>query len=171
MLAELGFEGITMEALAARAGVGKATIYRRWKKKTDVLIDAVMRVTEPAVLVDTGDLRADLLAMTEGLRLRLASSVAGRIMPCLLGAAIDDSELMTVYWNTAVRPRRELFVERVRRAEERGEIRAGLDYQVLCDLCFSPIVYRRLFLAVRPPATKSDIDKSIDILLSGALPA
>src|ERR1700761_501182 len=126
MLVSEGVGGITMEALAARAGVGKATLYRRWKSKSAVLVDAIMQVTEPATLTSTDDLRADLIAIADQARRKLKHSMAGKLMPRLMSAALDDPELMQIYWDQAVRPRRELADARLRAAVEAGELRADL---------------------------------------------
>lgn len=159
-----------MDAITARAGVGKAAIYRRWKNKSELLVDAFLRLSEPATMIDTGDVRADLVALIDGARRKLPSSVSGVLMPRMLGAAINDPELMEVYWRTAVLPRRELFIERLRRAVARGEIRADLDLEVLTDVCLAPTIYRRLFMGVRPGVRRTDIEQSIDIVLTGVLP-
>jgi AcrR family transcriptional regulator len=169
MLADEGAARITMEALAARAGVGKATIYRRWKNKTDLLVDAVMRVSEPAQLVDTGDLRADLIAIMDNARRKMGSTVSGRIMPRLMSAAIDDPELMRTYWERAIQPRRALVVARLQRAVDAGELRSGLDLDSLCDSLFGPMVYRKLFAAARGLPTRESIAQGVDVVLIGAL--
>lgn len=168
MLVSEGVDGITMEALAARAGVGKATLYRRWKSKSAVLVDAVMRVSEPVNFTPTADLRADLVTITDQARRKLTHSMAGKIMPRLMGAALDDPELMQIYWEQAVQPRRRLADARLRGAVASGELRDDLDVDLLIDVLFGPLVYRKMFGAVRPAPDRRMIEQVVDIALSGA---
>jgi AcrR family transcriptional regulator len=169
MLVSEGVGGITMEALAARAGVGKATLYRRWKSKSAVLVDAVMQVSEPVDFVPTVDLRADLVTMADQARRKLTHSLAGRIMPRLMSAALDDPELMQIYWERAVLPRRKLADERLRAAVDAGELRADLDLELLADVIFGPLVYRKVFAAARPAPDRAMTEAIIDLVLDGAL--
>jgi AcrR family transcriptional regulator len=168
MLVSEGVGGITMEALAARAGVGKATLYRRWKSKSAVLVDAVMRISEPVTFVATDDLRADLITIADQARQRMSASMAGKIMPRLMGAALDDPELMQIYWSQAVLPRRQLVEERLKAAVDAGELRATGDLDLLVDMLFGPLVYRKLFSAVRPLPDRRMIEHVVDLLLDGA---
>jgi AcrR family transcriptional regulator len=168
MLVSEGVGGITMEALAARAGVGKATLYRRWKSKSAVLVDAVMQVSEPAAFTPTPDLRSDLINIADQARRKLNHSMAGKIMPRLMSAALDDPELMQIYWEQAVLPRRRLADARLQAAVREGELRADLDLDLVADMLFGSMVYRKLFAAVRPLPDRRMIEQVVDLLLSGA---
>jgi AcrR family transcriptional regulator len=171
MLVSEGVGGITMEALAARAGVGKATLYRRWKSKGAVLVDAVMQVSEPATVVRTADLRADLITILDQARRKMSASMAGKMMPRLMSAAIDDPELMQIYWEQAVLPRRRFLEARLTAAVEAGELRNDLDLDLFADMLYGPLVYRKLFSAVRPFPDRRMIEQVVDIVLHGALSA
>ncbi|HVV30062.1 MAG TPA: TetR/AcrR family transcriptional regulator [Mycobacteriales bacterium] len=170
ILVEDGAGRVSMEAIAARAGVGKATIYRRWKHKSALLVDAVMRVTEPVRPVHTDDLRADLITLAEQVRRKMSQSMAGRIMPRLMSAAIDDPELMQVYWEKAVLPRREMATTRLQEAIDAGELCADLEPDLLADMLFGPTVYRKLFSAVRPLPNRAMIEQVVEVVLAGARP-
>lgn len=169
LLVEQGAAG-TMEAIAYRAGVGKATIYRRWRCKEDLLVDAIDHVTERVPLISTPDLRADLLGMIDAARRKMTTSVAGKIMPRLMSAALDNPDLMRRYWEVAVRPRRAVLEQRLIQAVDAGELRGGLDIELLTDLLMGPIMQRKLFAAARPKPTRELAEQCIDLVLAGACP-
>ncbi len=81
MFGEVGYEGMTVEAVAARAGVGKATIYRRWSSKDDLVIAAIQEVLTSVEVPDLGDLRTTLVAMVRGAITFMKTSTAGLIFP------------------------------------------------------------------------------------------
>lgn len=122
LLGELGYDGMSIEAVAARAGVGKASIYRRWSGKPGLVLDAVLALGFPvAAAPDTGALRDDLLAVLTALQRRLAEGTAAQ-MAGLLVAIRRHPELATAVREGMVEPWQQATAEIVGRAVEREEI-------------------------------------------------
>lgn len=147
VLAESGFDGMTIDMVAARAKAGKATIYRRWPSKADLVLDAVacMKAADldPERLPDTGTLRGDLVAM-----IRPRSIEEGerklRIMGGLFGLISTSPELATAVHEAILEPR--LAVNRLflRRAVDRGEISADRDIELLARVASGMAAFRML---------------------------
>jgi AcrR family transcriptional regulator len=143
LAAEGGLSRLTMEAVAARAGVGKATVYRRWDSKEELFIDALRSVAGELDPPDTGSFRGDWIAIF-GADQQAISPAAVRIVPRLLSESADDPPLYRAVIDTMVAPRREIGRAVTRRAMERGEIRADLDPDLVVDMVVGPLVYRAL---------------------------
>lgn len=143
MLTEVGVHGVTIEAVAQRSGVAKTTIYRHWPERSQLVLDAIDRVTEPCRAPDSGTLRGDLTAILDGLVEALTTSVLGQVMPSLIDAAERDAEVarLQAAW---VRARRGAVHRALARAEARGEIPAGLDDDLVCSMFGGAAFYRRL---------------------------
>jgi AcrR family transcriptional regulator len=131
-------EAISIEAVAGRAGVGKATIYRRWSNKEALLVDAVASVKGEPPKIAGVSVRDDLVTL-----LRPAGTAqhtrAGKIMPCLLSEMHRSAELYRVYQAIA-EPRRELMREVLRRGIRDGELRADIDLEVAIAMLVGPLV-------------------------------
>jgi AcrR family transcriptional regulator len=147
LLAETSISGLTVEAIAARAGVGKATIYRRWPSKLPLVVNAIKSLPELRV-PNSGTLRGDLREIVRGLANILQSSPLGRVLPHLIAEGGWDSQLDEAIGHY-VNVRRVPLVEVVRRAVERGEVSPAVDAEALADLLAGPIV-NRLFFSRRP---------------------
>ena len=142
LLAETGMSGLTVEGVAARARVGKATIYRRWSSKLPLVVDALSTLPQLQIPA-TGTLRGDLRQILGDLARILRSSV-GRVLPHLAGERASDPAVHEVFSRYVVARRRPL-VAVVRRGIERGELPAGVDPEAATDLFVGPIVNRLLF--------------------------
>ncbi|AFU00646.1 TetR/AcrR family transcriptional regulator [Nocardia brasiliensis] len=145
LLREVGYSALTMEAIAARAGTTKPAIRRRWKSQKHLVVATLAEQRTGVVKIDTGCTYCDLVGHLEALRVGMADPVFGRVLPALIADLADDPELrkdfLAVFWE----PRREACVVSLRKAEARGEIRPGLDIDLLLDLFAAPIVFRALF--------------------------
>src|SRR5690606_24639899 len=132
VLAEYGFEGMTIDMVAARAKAGKATIYRRWPSKADLVIDAVacMKAGEIDVdhLPDTGTLRGDLVAMIRPQSIEDAERKL-RVMAGIFGMISASPELADAARAAIIEPRAAVNRTFLRRAIERGEIRGDCDVE------------------------------------------
>ncbi len=149
LFAEVGLEGLTVEEVAARAGVGKATIYRRYQGKVDLVIAAVRHFTEgPVEAPDTGATRDDLRALVDGLVRLLTTTPLGRVLPILVAARTRVPELDLAYTQIVAGKRARSAVV-IRRAIERGDLRADADPELVADFYVSPIFYR--FLVTNAP--------------------
>ena len=106
LLIEVGYGALTMEAVRTRAGVGKATIYRRWSSKEELVSDTIVFLHEEFETPDTGSLRGDYDALAGAVRASAARGGAAMLMPRLLGESVHDPELFAIFRANLVEPRR-----------------------------------------------------------------
>jgi len=144
LFAQVGLEGLTMEAVAARAGVGKGTVYRRYANKFDLVLSVVRahsRIGEPPP--DTGSTRGDLWGLVDALVSVLTESPVGRLLPVLIAARTRVPELdaasAAITAEGRVRSRAVM-----RRGVERGDFRADLDVDFVVDAFVGAVFYRFL---------------------------
>src|ERR1700684_3458707 len=130
LFAEQGFEGVCVEAVAARAGVGKATIYRRWPNKEELLLAAFGSLKSPYPEPAGVSVRDDLVAMLKVMCSDKADPRKARRYALLLGEGEKYTRLMARYKETVVEPRRDIMRAVIRRGIETGELRPDLDVQV-----------------------------------------
>jgi AcrR family transcriptional regulator len=136
------FDALSIEAVAARAGVGKATIYRRWSNKEALLYDAVRTVKgEPAVLPG-GSVRDDLIALLKPVG-RAENTRAGKIMPCLMAELQRSPELNNIL-QRIMEPRRELARQVLRRGIDEGVLRPDIDMEIVIALLTGPLIAYRV---------------------------
>ena len=168
ILGEVGFSGLTIDAVAHRAGVGKATIYRRWDGKEQLTLDALsagrLAVLEP----DLGDLRSDLLAYYLPLADADAQLGAVRLMPALAAEAAVNPDL-TERLRAFVSDRRGPVAAILRRAVERGEIGPDVDLELAIDLLTGPIMYRLYFSGA--VVDHEVIEHLVDLVVGAIRPA
>jgi AcrR family transcriptional regulator len=143
LLAEEGVGGLTVDAVAARAAVGKATVYRHWSSRADLIVDAISSLLTEDEAVDHGTLRRDLQAAYERIVQVCSTGIMSQVLPSLAEAAGRDPELATVHKDFVSRRRRHL-VASLERAAARGELRPGLDLTVVADLVAGPMFYKKL---------------------------
>jgi AcrR family transcriptional regulator len=144
LLAERGFQAATMDAIAARARVGKNTIYRRWCSKEELIAVAIRDLTAEVELKDGDDVYAILLEYVRDFAHALADPLLGRILPGLLGELQRNPELAGAWAERVVRPRRQAVAKLLRQALRRGELRQGTDPDVIADLLVGPQFLRLL---------------------------
>ena len=132
-----------MDVLAQRAGVGKATIYRRWPSKEALILDALRTMATPLVDPDTGDLRDDLLTYLACIVERFAGGRGSDVLPHLIEASCFDAQLRASL-DDHVRSRQTTLRTILRRGVERGELSADTDLDVLVDVLLAPFFYRNL---------------------------
>jgi AcrR family transcriptional regulator len=164
VFAEEGFDGLTMEAVAARAGVGKATVYRRYPGKAELVIRAASCLSAAeAPEADTGSLRGDLRAIARNLVHLLTATVAGRCVPELV-AALPRCAPLAGEHRRFIAVRRRLTVRAVDRAVARGELAADTDAEIVADLLTGPIFYRHLVMRGRLDTRYAD--RVVDAILA-----
>src|SRR6266487_726863 len=128
LFAEEGLAGPSSEAIAERAGVGKATIYRRWSSKEDVIKDALTLWRSDLPLPDTGHIRDDLLSIAKQAReLFHRDPLIAKLMTKLIAEIKTNPEIYRAFYDKLVAPRREQFRQMIQRAQARGEVREDLD--------------------------------------------
>src|SRR4051794_21692394 len=145
LLAESGVHGLTMEGVAARAGVAKTTVYRRWRSKDElalaVLIDMVEQV---AAVPEQDDTRAELVAFVEGAVRILGRTLMGRVMQGLVSELAAAPELAKAFQERVVALRVAEVRRIVERGIERGDLRSDVDLDLVHELLFGPVYYRLL---------------------------
>ena len=170
LLLERGLAAVSMDAIAERAGVSKATIYRWWHSKETLALDALYHewsdVPAPA---DSGSLRADLLSVMLPWARLAVSRPYGRVMAALLTEAASSPEFAREYHARFIAPRREGARVIIRRAVARGEIPPETNVEVALDLLYGP-VYHRL-LHGHAPVDDEFVRDVVDTALGGIAPA
>jgi AcrR family transcriptional regulator len=165
LLLEQGLVPMSMDAVAARAGVSKATIYRWWPTKEALAMDALYDEWggDPAVK-ETGSLRGDLLELLRPWARLVSQRPYGRVIAGLLTAAQTDPAFAREYRDRFVRPRRARGRLIFRRAIERGEIPADTKIEVALDLLYGPIYHRLLHghAALNDRFVRDVIDTALD---------
>ncbi len=137
LLVEVGFSALTVEGVASRAGVGKATIYRRWPSKLPLVVEAFGNL--PGFEdVDTGSVAEDLKQMLRSYIQVFNSTPLATVMPSLAGERAHNPELSQLY-DPVSRQRRRPLVTALERGVARGELEANLDLELAADLVVGPI--------------------------------
>jgi AcrR family transcriptional regulator len=165
ILLEQGYRGVTIEGVAARAGVGRPTIYRRWPSKPAVVVAALVqsdRLALPAP--DTGSLRNDLIAVQRHQVERMNSPDARRVTAGLIADLADDPELADTYVNQFLAPRRATVWEVLSRGVERGELDADVDFAFIYDLLVGPLFMRAVVWG--QPLAPDAAEKTADVILA-----
>ncbi len=166
ILAERGLSGMSIEEVAARAGVGKTTIYRRWTSRGALALDAFLSEFQgQQPLPDTGTLRGDLLAALRAWIRSVTRTSAGPTLASLIAEAQRDPQLGAAWRDRVVEQLRAQHRIMLNRAVARGEIPAGIDQEVVLDLIFGA-AYHRL-LHGHQPLTDSFARKVVDVVMAG----
>jgi AcrR family transcriptional regulator len=169
LLAERGLAAMSIEEIAARAGVGKATIYRRWSSKGLLALDAfVTSFREQQPQPDTGTLRGDLIAALTSWVRAVTETSMGPMLTGLIAEAQHDQELRAAWRDRVIEPLRVQHRIMLDRAIARGEIPASTDQDVVLDLFFG-VAQHRLLLG-HHPLDDEFIHKVVDVLLDGIRP-
>ena len=168
VLAESGFEGVTVEAVAQRAGVARSTVYRRYPGKPELMVTVLQRACQaPVDDTDTGSVEEDLVAVGEGLRLSMVGSDLGRAMTAVVSAAARHPEVAAAH-ESFVATRRQVALAAVRRGVERGELDPDLDPDMVVDLVVGPVFYR--LLVRRQPVSSAWVRRLVARVVQGCAP-
>ncbi|GAA2016251.1 TetR/AcrR family transcriptional regulator [Catenulispora yoronensis] len=170
LLAEVGYDRMSIDAVADRAQASKATIYRRWPGKAELVGEAVRRYARSTAAPppETGNLREDLLEVLRSLRAGLAGQDAALILGLLL-AMRDDAELARTVRQNVLDHKREVFTAVLARAAARGEIPEHTDHALLTEVCSAVLVNR--LLVTDEPLDDAFIERFADTVLLPALHA
>jgi AcrR family transcriptional regulator len=167
LVAEGGLDGFSMDDVAARARVGKATIYRHWRSRGELLVELCSASTNPVPIPDNGNVRADLIEFLDHLRAHLASPTGGPVIAALIEGAERDPDLRRVR-AAASRQRRQVVRTVIERAQTRGELDATVDAGLVAEIVVAPLFYRRF--VSRGPIDSAFIIAVVDTVLRGTLP-
>jgi AcrR family transcriptional regulator len=167
LLLEQGLHPMSMDEVAERAGVSKATIYRWWASKELLALDALAAEwagPPPSTQRDTGSLRGDLLARFRPWLRQLNEKPFGRVLAGLIAEAQTDPQFADLYREQFVQPRRDATRVILTRAINRGEISADTNMDVILDLLYGPIYHR--LLHKHAPLTDRFIQQVIDAVIA-----
>ena len=170
LVGEVGYARLTVEGIAARAGVGKQTIYRWWPSKGAVLLDAFLSLSqtpdgELLPLPDTGDLAADLKGVMSATVDELNDPRVGEPMRALSVEVGHDEALASLWQERMNGPMTRLRRDRLRGAQRSGELPEGLDLDEAIDLLWGPLFHR--WLLRTGPLTHAHSDRLVDAALDG----
>jgi AcrR family transcriptional regulator len=156
---------ISIEAVAARAGVGKATIYRRWPNKEALIVDAVASMKSPLPTVRGESVRDDLVALLSRVW-QNQDNRAAKIMSCLLPEVQRSTSLHGCYQDV-IEPRRQVMREVLRRGVQTGELRGDLDVELALSLLSAPVLVQSM-LRWNPAIDSDDLAaRVVDAVLAG----
>ena len=168
LLVEDGFHALSVEAVAARAGVGKTTIYRRWPGKRELVADSLAELnTDLPELPPAGPTRERLLALMQHVCQKDPHTLSVRIMPRMLAYRSSHPELYAEYVERVVRPRRERTHRILRDGIERGEVRADIDVELAALSLTAPLIMYAMTAPADRPPTAAHARRLLDLVWAG----
>ena len=153
LLAERGYAALTIEAVAARAGVSRPTVYRRWPAKDDLVVYALVQAVSPLIAPDTGDAVRDLGELATTFVIRLAQAPLGRIVLGVHAESGRNPRLAAPLRDRYLRPRDAVINEVIGRGRQQGGLRQDLTADAIRDLVFGPLIYHWLITGSLDRAT------------------
>jgi len=165
LVREGGYPAATIEAIAARSGVAKTTIYRRWPNRAALLVDLLVQMATAEAPPPSG--RDPLRALRTELRevARAADDVTGRLLASLLGEAHHDPAIHAALMRSVFVPRRKATAQVILQAQRSGVLRAGVPPLIAVDLFFGPLFYRRFVR--HEPVGEGYVTQVFDHVLEG----
>ena len=145
LLAEVGFEAMSIEAIATRAGVGKTTIYRRYSSKNELVADAIESIREEVLIPDTGALSSDMDALIENAEKITLTPLGRQAVAMIISSASSNPGFAQIYWEKYLQPRRQAFDIVIKRAKERNEVPTDLDSGLVFDTMSGIMLYALIF--------------------------
>ncbi len=173
LLAEEGYQGLSIEAVAARAGVGKTTIYRRWPSKEELVMEAIRHVQVDVSFVDTGNFRNDLVALLK----TVYQGFMAHPYPFLVNLVFEfigeyqaNPQIFQDALTQLIFPRFQRFFHMVEQAQARKEIRGDIDPELVLDLVAGSLYFRWIMRNLMPTSSTSPVDwieQVIDAIMQG----
>jgi AcrR family transcriptional regulator len=166
---EVGYAKLSIEAVAARTGVGKHTIYRRWPSKGALFLDAVLTPNEPGLRYpDTGDIVADLRQQIHAAVDLLGQPPLGPLYQALVGEAQHNPMVAAALNERFIRPQADKTVARLRRAQQQGQLSPEFDLDLAMAILSGPLYFR--LLITQEPLTHEYVERVLEALLAGMRP-
>jgi AcrR family transcriptional regulator len=163
LLEEIGFSSMSIEGIAARAGVGKATIYRRWPNKASVVMDAFLAATSKELpFPDTGSAREDIRRQMRAV-VKVLNGPRGRTIATLIGVVQSDNELAEAFRTRFVAVRRSEAKAVLQRGVANGEFKPDMDLESVLDCLYGPLYFR--LLIGHEKASAKYADQLVDLVL------
>lgn len=169
LLAERGFQSTTIEAIADRAGVGRNTIYRRWRSKEELIADALRELTVDFDAWPGESLYPLLLSWLRDFARTFSDPLLGPLFASVLGELQRNPVFADVYADRVVGPRRQALVGRLTQARARGELRDDVDVEYVADLLGGPLLLRLLPLGL-PPLSEDYAEELLQTIWRGISP-
>ena len=169
LMAEQGVRDLRMDDVADRARVGKATIYRRYRSKDELVTAAVAALVSEIAIPDTGSTRRDLLGLMHSAAEVYSGSVEAAVMPSLVDAMRRDGQLARAVREGFLAQRRAALRAVLERGVERGDLRPDIDFEFALDVLGGPIFYRLLITG--GPIDRELADGVVELVLRGFAPA
>jgi AcrR family transcriptional regulator len=166
---EAGYAKLSIEGVAARAGVGKHTVYRRWPSKGLLFLDSLLSLNEPVLdLSYTGDVMADLRRQIYAAVDLLASPPWGPLYQALVGEAQHDPAVAAGLNERFIRPQEEKTIARLAAAQEQGQVSSDFDLDLAMAILSGPLYFR--FLITQESVTHDYVDRMLEALFVGMGP-
>lgn len=165
LLAEVGFEAMSIEAIASRAGVGKTTIYRRYSGKAELVADAIERIREEIAIPDTGSLWGDMDALIQNAAQISLNPLGRQTVAMIISSASSNAEFAQIYWTKYLQPRREAFAVVLERAKARQEVKPDLDPGLVFDMMSGIMLYAMIFQPT-PESWEAYVRRSLKLILT-----
>ncbi|PMB44666.1 TetR family transcriptional regulator [Fischerella thermalis CCMEE 5201] len=164
LLAQMGYDRLSIDAIAAHAGVGKTTIYRRYRSKEELVADAIESIREEIKIPDTGTVWGDLDFIIENAVQTSLTPIGRQILAMIISAASSNPKFAQVYWQKYLQPRRAGFHIIIERAKARQEIQTDIDSDLVFDLISGIMLYAMVFTPTSEPIS-AYIRRAISLIL------
>ncbi|MFN6465712.1 MAG: TetR/AcrR family transcriptional regulator [Nostoc sp. DedVER02] len=166
LLAEVGYESMSIEAIAARAGVGKTTIYRRYTSKEELVADAIESLRDDLAIPDTNSFWGDMDILIENAAKKIDSPLGRQTLALIISTASSNPQFAEVYWTKYTKLRREALSKVLKRAKSRGEIHKDADIELVIDLLSGSLYYALIFKPITEPV-EAYMRRTMNLLLKG----
>ncbi|MBN3944016.1 MAG: TetR/AcrR family transcriptional regulator [Nostoc sp.] len=166
LLAEVGYESMSIEAIASRAGVGKTTIYRRYTSKEELVADAIESLRDDLAIPDIGSFWGDMDILIKNAAKKIDSPLGRQTLALIISTASSNPQFAEVYWTKYTKLRREAFSEILERAKSRDEIHKDADVDLIIDLVSGSLYYALIFKPTTEPV-EAYMRRTMNLLLKG----
>ena len=166
LLAEVGYENMSIEAIASRAGVGKTTIYRRYTSKEELVADAIESLRDDLAIPDTGSFWGDMDILINHTAQKIDSPLGRQTIALIISTASSNPQFAEVYWTKYTKIRREALSKVLKRAKSRNEIHKNADIDLVIDLLSGSLYYALIFKPITEPV-EAYMRRTMNLLLKG----
>lgn len=166
LLAEVGYESMSIEAIASRAGVGKTTIYRRYTSKEELVADAIESLRDDLAIPNTGSFWGDMDILIKNAAKKIDSPLGRQTLALIVSTASSNPQFAEVYWTKYTKLRREAFSKILERAKSRGEIHKDADVDLIIDLVSGSLYYALIFKPTTEPV-EAYMRRTMNLLMKG----
>ncbi|MBD2777230.1 TetR/AcrR family transcriptional regulator [Iningainema tapete] len=151
LLSSVGYDRMSIEAIAKRAGVGKPTIYRRYKSKEELVADAIESLRQDVIIPDTGNLWGDIEALIQSAAEITLSPLGRQTVAMIISSATSSPQFAQIYWTKYLQPRRLAFAIVLERAKARNEVNLEVDSNLVFDIMSGIMFYALIFQPTTEP--------------------